>query len=55
MVKSKKQLIEVSIDGLDYPIKIGKKVTAEGDNTITSISIHAMIEKILSWVSPGGL
>lgn len=46
MVKSKKQLIEVSIDGLDYPIKIGKKVTAEGDNTITSISIHAMIEKI---------
>lgn len=45
MTKNKKNLIEVCIEDLEYPIKVGKKAKFEVEHTLVTISIRAKIEK----------
>jgi hypothetical protein len=45
MAKSKKNLIEICIDGLEFPLKVGKKSKTEGENTLVTISVSARVEK----------
>ena len=44
MLERKTNLVEVSMEGLHHPMKIGVKARTEGDNTITRITVHAKIE-----------
>jgi len=46
MINKNRNLVEVCIDGLRFPLQIGKKNKTEGDTTVTSISIKSKIENI---------
>ncbi len=45
MAKNKKYLVEIVMDGLEYPIRVGKKEKLEGANTLVTTSIRTRIEK----------
>lgn len=45
MATVKKNLLEVCIEGLEFPLKVGKKSKTEGENTLVTISVSARIEK----------
>jgi hypothetical protein len=45
MATVKKNLLEVSIEELEFPLKVGKKSNTEGENTLVTISVKARIEK----------
>lgn len=46
MNNKNRNLVEVCIEGLSFPLQIGKKNKAEGDGTITNISIKTKIANI---------
>lgn len=46
MANSKRKLVEVCLNGLELPITIGKKAVSEGETTLTTISIRAIIDKV---------
>lgn len=45
MAAVKKNLIEVCMEGLEFPLKVGKKSKTDGENTLVNISICARIER----------
>lgn len=45
MATVKKNLLEVCIEGLEFPLKVGRKSKTEGENTLVTISVSARIEK----------
>lgn len=45
MAKNKKNIAEIVLDGLEYPIRVGKKEKLEGVNTLVRITIRTRIEK----------
>lgn len=45
MVTVKKNLLEVCIEGLEFPLKVVKKSKTDGENTLVTISVRARIEQ----------